>query len=122
MLHGVTFRELSASLIGGLKSDATVKWTALGSDFKVEPIIGTEIDAERNTAAVRFHFYAPQNERLVRTRRRTLRGLLRLQGFVSPYLRFKKAFRFSRNGIDQGWEPAPNYDNLKFRLFTEPLI
>ena len=107
MLHGVTFRELSASLIGGLKSNATVKWTALGSDFKVEPIIGAEIDAERITAAVRFHFYAPQNERLVRMRCRTLRGILRQQGFVSPYLRFKKPFDSAKTALTKDGNRRP---------------
>jgi len=98
---------------GVARNEATLKWTDLGSAAEVEPIPGAGIDAEKNEVAVR-DFIAS-----LRKINSSLEGgaALYVASYVykdsfPAYMKFKQLF--NKTGIDQGWEPVPNEDNLKF--------
>jgi hypothetical protein len=106
---------------GAVRNEATVKWNEIlrgPSDVmsvEVEPIPGAGIDVEKNEAALRD---------FIAMLRKLKSGLAAGSDFYlasyvykdsfPAYLRFKKLFAQANTGIDQGWEPVPNEDNLKF--------
>ena len=100
---------------GVVQNETTIKWTVMGSDFEVEPIIGAGIDAEKNLAAVRDFIATLRkiNGALERGAELYVASYVYKDSFPA-YLRFKLLFTEANTGIGQGWQPVPNDDNLRF--------
>ena len=100
---------------GVVKNETTLRWTPLAAGDEVEPIVGTGIDAEKNEAALRDFIAALRkiNASLDAGAQLYVASYVYKDSFPA-YLTFKKHFTLAKTGIDQGWQPAPNDDNLRF--------